>query len=162
MRDTAMADNLLHELALRPESKFVCWLANGHAQRNMDLVGEHDARFTDLVTMGSVVCAALGPAAYVLITTSHGGTMNAGRDRPYPELPTAAPASLEAVLHDLAAPAAFLDARALPADSPWRRPRLWRSWGAEQNPAPLPEVTDGVLFLDRQRPWHPPADRHTG
>jgi erythromycin esterase len=157
-RDLLMGRNLLHEVETHPESRVVCWLANGHAQRNMSRVGNGDPRFDTLLTMGSVVCESLGDDAYVVVATSHSGEMNAGRHRPGQPIPPAAPGSLEDVLHDTAGPMAFIDARSLPADSPWRQPSMWRSWGPEQNLAPLPEVADGVLYIDVQRPWHDLAD----
>lgn len=153
VRDRAMADNLLTEVERNPDERFVCWLANGHAQRNVHLMAD-DPRFSDLATMGGVVCEALGKAAYVIVATSFDGDGDAGSRRRGSPMSPADSESLEAHLHRFAPALAFFDARQLPPESTWRRPRQWRAWGPEQHRVPLPELTDGVLYIDRQTPAH--------
>jgi erythromycin esterase-like protein len=155
MRDQAMAANLLGELERAPGTRFAGWLANGHAQRDVASINGGEPRFTSLITMGRLLHEALGDELYVLSTTSYSGQMHDGGTRGPTPLEPAAPGSLERALHDTRVRTGFVDVRTLPADSPWRRPQSWRVWGPEQASAALPDLVDGILYIDRQHGAHP-------
>ncbi|MBS0333095.1 MAG: erythromycin esterase family protein, partial [Proteobacteria bacterium] len=150
-RDALNAANLIWLLRKRYAGrKAVIWAHNAHVMAAGYAPGFHDVHLPprpgDMVPTGALLRRMLGARVYTLGLTAYEGEEGFATGGPRTPIPPAPQGSLEARLHDLSRPYAFVNLRGAPP-SAMRAPKFETVAVADPG-----GVYDGVLFIDRMFP----------
>lgn len=153
LRDRRMGENLAWLVdEYYAGRKVLVWAASFHLMRNADTIRSERLDYADTVPMGHVAHELLGEDYYAVAFTAHSG--KAGNPfRTAQDLPPPEPDGLEALLHEAAAPYAFLDLRDLAPGGEWLRGELSaRPLGYSPMRADWTQVFDAFVFTDEMFP----------
>lgn len=151
-RDAAMAANLVSWMHRHPGHRVVCWLATGHAARNVS--SEVGLEFLDAVTFGDHIWQAFAERSYALASlTYRGATRTLSGVVAVPARPVGA---LEHRLHGGGVPLGFVDLRSRRADEWADEPVKCFPLGHHSTGrCRLARIVDGFLYVDVMQPSTP-------
>lgn len=147
LRDRAMGENLVwlarNEFA---GQKIIVWAATSHEMRHREFF---TTEYTAYAPMGDWVDRAMGLEVYTIGFTAFNGN-------PGWEIGTAAPGSIENLIHETGAPYVFLDFRRLDAAGSWLTEPL-SSWplGYQAETTDWPATMDGLFYIQTMTPSTP-------
>lgn len=151
-----MAENLLWLLeGPLAGRKVIVWAHNYHVQRDFANQGAAAAAAKAGRSFsgptGLHLARALERDLYVIGFLAHHGRYGYAGEEPV-EIATAAPESLEGMLHAVGKPQLLLDLRGLPGDHWLRGPLPTGLYFYEPQVTDVPRLYDAVLFLDEMKP----------
>jgi erythromycin esterase len=155
LRERQMATNLLYLLETHPDDRFVVWLHNIHASRNLQAIGlvdhgDHSHDFRQSVTLGDLLTDALDSDPLIVATLSARGSWAIANRDAAGDVPQQPPGGITHRLADAGIERALIDLRIAPQTWNWlAEPLAAPILGVEATTARWPDHVD-VLLFDRE------------
>jgi erythromycin esterase len=155
-RDAANADNLRWLLQSRyPGRKAILWAHNAHVMHAFYARDFHNVHLTgqpgDMKPTGIFMADWLGDRLYTIGITAYDGQEGFATGGPVTAIAPAPEGTLEARLHGLNLPFAFVDLRGTKA----RRPAIGAARAPKFDSVTVPDISaiyDGIFFIDHMAP----------